>query len=171
MTPEAAPGEGRIAIDGGILLKFRKRSAAAVIGLACASALLSSPAQANDYNVSPNQCYDAYYFKFQLFYNSDFKGSWIKFGYSEENFGAYDGTPGYLIYNFCPNRGLGSDKQVKNNAASAHNHKDYGLACVARVHFNSFQKGVWDDIPADHYKNLVNTYNENASFEWRGTQC
>ncbi|WP_367823657.1 hypothetical protein [Streptomyces sp. LMG1-1-1.1] len=153
------------------MLKLKKRSIAAAIGIACASALMSSPAQANDWNVSPNDCVDAYTFKFQLFYHSNFKGSWTKFGYSEENFGADDGTPGYLKFLFCPNRGDGSNQGVKNNAASAHNHKDYGRACIARVHFNSYFKGIYDDIAADNYKNLVNTYNENASFEWMGSGC
>lgn len=153
------------------MISYQTRLLATVAAVAGLIVGLAVPAQANDYNVNPVRCSTGYTFKFQLFYNSDFRGSWAKFGYSEENFGAHDGTPGYLIFTFCEGRGNGSGQQVKNNAASAHNHKDYGLACTARVYFNSNWKGIYDDIGSDHYRNLVKTYNENASFKWIGSQC
>lgn len=132
--------------------------------------LLTSPAQANDANVSSNACSYAQVFKFQLYFNSDLLGAWAKFGYSEENFGAYDGSSGYLIFNFCSGTGNGAGQHVKNNAASAGNWT-YDDTCVARVHFNSYWKGVYDNIHTATPRNLVNTYNENASFKWVGSGC
>lgn len=60
---------------------------------------------------------------------------------------------------------------MKNNAASVTNRKAYGSGCKIRVHFNSYFKGVYDDILDDRGQNLVNTYNENASFQWMGSGC
>ncbi|MFG2136575.1 hypothetical protein [Streptomyces sp. NPDC048650] len=153
-------------------LKFGLRRSAA--GLAVASALLTplalpTSAQANDANVSPKLCDDDYLgWRMKFHYRSNYEGAWIRFGYTEENFGANDGTAGHLIFNFCKGTGAGAGKNVKNHAAAATNDKNGG--CTGRVYFHSQFKGVYDDVNSGRRK-LANTYNENASFKWRGPEC
>ncbi|MFI1177254.1 hypothetical protein [Streptomyces melanogenes] len=89
----------------------RRKAAGAVLTAAMATAFMAGTAFANDANVSPAQCYSNNTFKFRLFYNSGQKGAWERFGYSEQNFGAYDGSPGHLIFHYCPGTGPGSGEQ------------------------------------------------------------
>ncbi len=91
--------------------------------------------------------------EFCLYYNSGHQGSFSDFVLGVKDFS----TVKFIA------AGAGQGQLVKNNAASACN-KDDNLD--ARVFFNSNWTGVYDTIPPNTCKNLVNTYNENASFEW-----
>jgi len=91
--------------------------------------------------------------EFCLYYNSNHSGSFSDFVL---------GVKDFSTVRFVAD-GAGKGQLVKNNAASACN-KDDNL--TARVFFNSNWQGAHDDIAPGTCKNLVNTYNENASFEW-----
>lgn len=88
-----------------------------------------------------------------LYFNSNHQGSFSDFVL---------GVKDFSTVRFVAD-GAGKGQLVKNNAASACN-KDDNL--TARVFFNSNWAGSHDDIPPNTCRNLVNTYNENASFEW-----
>ncbi|MFK0223902.1 hypothetical protein ACIQWN_37705 [Streptomyces vinaceus] len=107
-------------------------------------------------------------FKFTLWYNSDFKGSYRNIGYNVYDFSDehYGGTSGQQPLNFCQfgvsSPWPGSGQGIKNNAASAANrHATY----VADVYYNSGYKGAVDDVAWT--RNLNYTKNNNASFAWR----
>lgn len=90
-----------------------------------------------------------------LYYNSNCQGSFADFQVD---------IPDFAPYRFLSS-GAGRGQGVKNNAASARN-KDTNW--IADIHFNSNYGGVRDRIPkASGCRNLVNTYNENASLKWR----
>jgi hypothetical protein len=91
--------------------------------------------------------------EFCIYYNSGHQGSFTDFVLGVKDFS----TVKFIA------AGNGQGQLVKNNAASACN-KDDNLD--ARVFFNSNWTGAYDTIPPNTCKNLVNTYNENASFEW-----
>ncbi len=91
--------------------------------------------------------------EFCLYYNSDHQGSFSDFVL---------GVKDFATVRFVAD-GAGKGQLVKNNAASACN-KDDNL--TARVYFNSDWAGEYDSIAPGTCKNLVNTYNENASFQW-----
>ncbi|MEU0698672.1 peptidase inhibitor family I36 protein [Streptomyces niveus] len=59
----------------------------------------------------------------------------------------------------------GAGEPVKNNAASGWNWYDY---VTAVVYYNSNYKGAYDVFRPLDKKNLVNTYNENASVTLAG---
>ena len=91
-----------------------------------------------------------------LYYNTNRDGSsYADFFRSVQDFA----TAKFL----APGRGQG--QLIKNNAASACN-KDNRL--TARIFYNSNWEGVYDDIPPNTCETLDDTYNENASFVWRG---
>ncbi|CCK29872.1 putative secreted protein [Streptomyces davaonensis JCM 4913] len=107
-------------------------------------------------------------FKFRLYYNSNSGGAWRDFGYSVGNFGAVEiyGS-GTVAYKFCGGTGNGALQGVKNNAASARNeHTSYGACVYYNSWFNGAKDGLQPATPTPVSKNLVNTYNENASFQW-----
>ena len=58
--------------------------------------------------------------------------------------------------------GAGQGQRVKNNSASAKNNWEI----FARVYYNEWWSGPHDDVPAYSWRNLVNTWNDNASFYW-----
>src|SRR5690242_12992417 len=88
---------------------------------------------------------------FCLYYNSNLQGAWEPFSY-----GNYPNLAGYTF----GKPGNGSGQPVKNNAASASN----GFSAVnVRVWYNSFYAGPSDYFAPQVEKNLVNTYNEDAS--------
>lgn len=88
---------------------------------------------------------------FCLYYNSNYGGSYHKFDYGD--------VANLAGYNFT-SPGSGQGQTVKNNAASGRN----GFAYVnVRVYFNSNYSGPSDYFTPGVGKNLVNTYNENAS--------
>jgi len=91
-----------------------------------------------------------------LFYNSNCRGSLADFN---------SWIPDFAGYRFI-SAGAGQGRLVKNDAASARNRL---AGWVARIHFNRNYQGVYDDIPpgsSTSCRNLVRTYNENASLSW-----
>ncbi|MFC8421500.1 hypothetical protein ACFUN7_11560 [Streptomyces sp. NPDC057236] len=110
-------------------------------------------------------------FKFTFRYNSGVSGAYRKLGYAHGNFAATDIFDGSDATDhplrFCSGTGNGAGQGIKNNAASATNaHTSYG----ARVYYNSWFQGAYDGfqpgIPTPYSRNLANTYNNNASFQW-----
>ncbi|GAA2990432.1 MULTISPECIES: hypothetical protein [Streptomyces] len=103
---------------------------------------------------------------FNLYYNSNQKGACITVQGQPTNFDTYrsDGSPATfngcaVAATTCP--GLGQN--VKNNAASAAN---WWTGATGRVYFNSNHKGAYDTFGPQVVGQLVNTYNNNASFTW-----
>ncbi|MBD0844592.1 hypothetical protein [Streptomyces sp. TRM68416] len=140
-------------------------SAAGLLMFSGAPANASTPQDEENYWLG---CQSYNTFKFRLYYNSNNKGAYRDFGYAVGNFGAVEiyGS-GTVAYKFCNTGAAGSGQGVKNNAASARNlHTSYG-ACV---YYNSWFNGAKDSLPPatplPTSKNLVNTYNDNASFQW-----
>jgi hypothetical protein len=91
--------------------------------------------------------------EFCLYYNSGHQGSFTDFEL---------GVKDFATVKFIGD-GAGKGQLVKNNAASACN-KDDNL--TARVYFSSNWQGAYDSIAPGTCKNLVKTYNENASYQW-----
>ncbi|MFB6705355.1 peptidase M23 [Streptomyces sp. NPDC056333] len=122
-------------------------AAAAVLGLA-APATAAPAAQ-----VSAAGCSGL-----QLFYNSNQAGSSACYVNGTDNFAG----------DVFTTSGAGQGQGVKNNAASATNHKTFTGATwpTARIFFNSNWGGVYDDVEASSSRNLSKTYNNNASLEW-----
>jgi hypothetical protein len=125
---------------------MRIRSALVAAGVAAAGLVgLAAPA-----NASTNTCDPSH---FCLFYNSNIQNAYYPFWDKVANFDGY----------YFQGAGAGAGLPVKNNAASAQNLQT-GL--VARVYYNSNYSGVYDNVQPTSWRNLSNTYNENASFAW-----
>ncbi|WP_328871575.1 hypothetical protein OHT76_16425 [Streptomyces sp. NBC_00287] len=106
-------------------------------------------------------------FKFNLYYNSNTQGAWRDFGYAVGNFDSVYSGQGYKPVVFCNTGAAGSLQNVKNNAASAKNeHTSYGACVYFSSWFNGAKDGLQPAVPTPVSRNLVNTYNENASFQW-----
>ncbi|MFI6465521.1 hypothetical protein [Streptomyces sp. NPDC050528] len=129
-----------------------------------------APAQADGFDDENIQgaCQGNSSFRFRLYYNSGTAGAYRDIRYAVGNFGSVPLTAGgnYSL-KYCAGTGAGAGQDIKNNAASARNsHTSYG-ACV---YFSSWYNGAMDSlqpaVPTPVSKNLVNTYNENASFQW-----
>lgn len=70
--------------------------------------------------------------------------------------------PSFVGYTFITN-GAGVGQSVMNNATSMQN---WDHVRNARVYFNSNYGGTSDYSKAWTWENLVNTFNNNASFKW-----
>ncbi len=100
---------------------------------------------------------------FCLYYNSSQQGSYYRWGSST---GQVSDLAGYVYPN--NGNGNGAGQAVKNNAASASYSISGGCVCsndFVRVFYNSGFLGNYDTIVSNTNKQLVSTYNENAS--WR----
>ncbi len=136
---------------------------------AAATALLAAPsAYANDAEDEANYwhkdiCVDPGYgaFKFTLFFNSNFMGSWRNIGYNVSDFGGPRPLTFCQIGASAPHPGWGMN--MKNNAASA---KNFHSTYTGYVYYNSGFKGAVDDVAWG--RNLNYTKNNNASFKWQG---
>lgn len=125
---------------------MRIRSVVAALAVAGAGVVgLSSPASA-----ATNTC-DASHFC--LFYNSNIQNAYYPFWDTNSNFAGY----------VFKGAGAGAGVAVKNNAASAQNLQ---TGMTARVYFNSNFGGSYDNVGPTSWRNLSNTYNNNASFKW-----
>lgn len=91
--------------------------------------------------------------EFVFFFNSNLGGSYSDFASSTANLAGYTFLKGGLA---------GYGQYVKNNSASVTNLR----GSTARVYFNSNYAGPYDTVNAASSRNLVNTYNDNASFRW-----
>ena len=92
-------------------------------------------------------------FEICFYYNSNLGGAKHDYRYRISNFAGY---------NFL-SPGAGAGQPVKNNAASARNYDGY---FTARVYFNSGWSGPADDVNILSWRNLGDTYNDNASYAW-----
>ena len=90
--------------------------------------------------------------EFVFYYNSNTAGSLSDFTTARSDLAGY----AFL------STGNGQGTAVKNNSASARNLK----SSSARVYYNSNYGGPYDTVAGETSKNLVNTYNDNASFKW-----
>lgn len=88
---------------------------------------------------------------FCFFYNSNEAGSHDTLHASVRDLAGYTFT----------SPGAGQGKPVKNNAASAVNNID----CTATVYYNSGYLGSHDQLDYRQARQLVNTYNQNASLK------
>ncbi|WP_282204356.1 hypothetical protein [Kitasatospora fiedleri] len=140
---------------------------AILVGLVAAPAAQANTAFENQW--SPEACKSNVDsgFKFTLWYNSSYAGTyrnigWSVYDFSDENEG---GTAhGAQPLNYCNTGAAGSGQGIKNNAASAQN-RNTGLS--AKVYYNSGYRGAVDVLtPFSSWFQLKNTYNENASFLW-----
>jgi len=91
--------------------------------------------------------------EFIFYYNSNQAGSLSDFSAAKADLAGFTFV----------SAGSGSGQGVKNNAASVDNRR----AVAARVYYNSNYAGAYDHVNADSSRNLVNTYNDNASFRWQ----
>lgn len=127
-----------------------RRATAAVAATILSSALLTGLAPAASAGEHDGGCDGL---ELCLYYNSGQAGAMHDFR--------------YRISDFAPYRFLGSGNgsglSVKNNAASARNRDGY---FTARVYFNSGYAGPADDVAPLTARNLGDTYNDNASFNW-----
>ncbi|WP_406124242.1 peptidase inhibitor family I36 protein [Streptomyces sp. NBC_00989] len=113
-----------------------------VIALAAGTAFTTATPASADTNCSIGN--------FCLFYNSGMAGTHLHFNNSVADLAGY-------TFDCC---GAGAGQSVKNNAASARN--DFTNYNV-RVYYNSNYSGPSDLFAPGTAKNLVNTYNEDAS--------
>ncbi|MEV0189828.1 hypothetical protein AB0I39_14985 [Kitasatospora purpeofusca] len=152
---------------------LRKTLYAAAVAMAI-GALSTPAAHANgaDNHQSPQACnaHSESSFDFTLWFNSSYSGSHRNFGSGVNNFAdePYGGSipsnvPAPL--HFCDGWGNGSNVGVKNNAASAQNRN---TRYSAVVFFSSWGQGARDTLtPFSSWFKLKETYNNNASFDWR----
>jgi hypothetical protein len=107
-------------------------------------------AAGQDATINPNE--------FVFFYNSDFAGSYDDFINPQSSLAGFTFIkPGLNGYG----------QAVKNNSASVGNYKPQPV----RIYYNSGYAGVYDQVAAatpssPAGRNLVSTYNQNASFQW-----
>ncbi|MFJ8591014.1 hypothetical protein [Streptomyces sp. NPDC093598] len=100
---------------------------------------------------------------FCLYYNSNQAGSYYRWN---GNTGRVSDLAGYVYPN--NGSGAGAGQAVKNNSASASYSMAGGCVCTSdfvRVYFNSGFLGNYDQITSNTNKQLVNTYNQNASWQ------
>ncbi|MDH6711074.1 hypothetical protein P3T27_007826 [Kitasatospora sp. MAA19] len=151
------------------------RTTLAGTAAALAIGVLSAPAaHANgaDNHQSPDACnaQTESRFNFTLWYNSSYSGSHRNFGsgvnnFADEPYGGDDPHTNPEPLSFCPDQGNGSGQGVKNNAASAQN-RDTRYNAV--IFFRSWCQGARDTLtPMSSWFQLKETYNNNASFDWR----
>ncbi|MFJ4094149.1 hypothetical protein ACIPYS_21420 [Kitasatospora sp. NPDC089913] len=143
----------------------------AALAIGCLSAP-SASANGADNHQSADACnsHVTSGFKFSLWYNSSYAGSHRNFGSAVANFddepygGSMPSTEPQPLH-FCPDQGNGSNVRVKNNAASAQNRSTSNNSVIF---FSSWMKGARDTLtPMSSWFKLKETYNNNASFDWR----
>ncbi|GAA3501826.1 hypothetical protein GCM10019016_089330 [Streptomyces prasinosporus] len=140
-------------------MSTRLRTSAVAAALAAAGALgmlaTAAPAQAD--TIPDDLCGGVIDVDYCLWYNSNQQGGWTA---------TYRDISNWEGWNFS-NGGQGTNgvgTPVKNNAASYANSHD---SKTGVSYFNSNYAGASDVAPPRDRGNLVNTYNDNASFRWR----
>ncbi|MCX5048634.1 MULTISPECIES: peptidase M23 [unclassified Streptomyces] len=138
---------------------MRLRSSAVAAAMAAAGTfgmlVTAAPAQAD--TIPDNLCGGVIDVDYCLWYNSNQKGGWTA---------TYENIPNWVNWNFSDGgQGTsGVNTPVKNNAASYANSRTDKTGVS---YFNSNYGGASDVAPPRDLGNLVNTYNNNASFRWR----
>ncbi|MFJ5777711.1 peptidase M23 [Streptomyces sp. NPDC093094] len=141
---------------------MRMRSSALAAALAAVGTLgvlaTAAPAQAD--SIPDSLCGGVVDSDYCLWYNSGQKGGWTATYHDVANWG------GDLPWRFTDGGEgtAGVGQVVKNNAASYANSHD---SKTGVSYFNSNYAGAYDVAPPRDKGNLVNTYNNNASFRWR----
>ncbi|MEU1370247.1 hypothetical protein ABZ454_29485 [Streptomyces sp. NPDC005803] len=145
-------------------MRIRQSAVAAAFAAAGTLSMLAIAAPAQADSIPDSLCGGVVDSHYCLWYNSNQLGGWTATTGNVANWDNYGGT-GYPM-NFSDGgqgtNGVGT--HVKNNAASYAN-SDYGRTGVS--YFNSNYAGASDVAPPRDKGNLVNTYNNNASFRWR----
>lgn len=131
-------------------MTFRRRVVAALATLTMSSSLLTGLAPAASAGEHDGNCEGL---ELCFYYNSNLGGADHDFRYKIADLGPYR----FLA------PGSGAGLSVKNNAASARNRDGY---FTARIYFNSGYAGPADDVPPLTWRNLGDTFNDNASFNW-----
>lgn len=127
-----------------------RRLVAAVAAVVLSSSLLTGLAPAASAGEHDGRCDGL---ELCLYYNSGQRGASHDFRYKVTSFGSF----------VFLGHGDGAGRAVKNHAASAWNRDGY---FTARVYFNSGYAGPADDVAPLTERNLGDTYNDNASFNW-----
>ncbi|MEU2559980.1 hypothetical protein ABZ626_11685 [Streptomyces longispororuber] len=154
-------------------MRIGGKSVAVMSGLAAVLLVAGSAVAAETDNLySPEACKhpSSSKFKLHLRYERGQNGVWRNIGYRVYNFNDVpDGVVGATsALRFCPqgasNPWPGSNKKVKNNAASGENdHYKY----KARVYYHTGYRGAQDVMnPYQHIDSFRNVYKNNASFKW-----
>jgi hypothetical protein len=145
-------------------MRIRQSAAAAALAAAGTLGMLATAAPAQADSIPDSLCGGVIDVDYCLWYNSNQMGGWTATYQNVANWDSMPGT-GYPM-NFS-NGGQGTNgvgTHVKNNAASYAN-SHYSKTGVS--YFNSNYAGASDVAPPRVKGNLVNTYNDNASFRWR----
>lgn len=132
-------------------MTVRRRAAAGVAALLTSLALVAGFAPPAAASVAHNGVCEG--LELCFFYNSNRGGAKHDFRYKVSDLAPYRFI--------APGAGAGTP--VKNNAASARNRDGY---FTARVYYNSGYAGPADDVRPLTWRNLADTYNDNASFNW-----
>ncbi|MER5664740.1 peptidase M23 [Streptomyces mirabilis] len=138
-------------------MRIRTSAVAAALATAGALSMLVTAAPAQADSIPDDLCGGVIDVDYCLWYNSGQKGGWTA---------TYENIPNWSGWNFSDG-GQGSSgvgTPVKNNAASYANSRDDKTGVS---YFNSNYAGASDAAAPRTKGNLVNTYNNNASFRWR----
>ncbi|MFJ7246339.1 hypothetical protein ACIQWA_17025 [Kitasatospora sp. NPDC098652] len=166
--PHTMKGE-TMAISRSLRTVLAGTAAALAIGALSAPAAQASGA---GNQLSPEACkaHTDTSFDFTLWYNSSYSGSHRNFesgvnNFADEPIGGSDPGTIPMPLRFCNDWGNGSNVGVKNNAASAQNRN---TRYNAVVFYRSWGQGARDTLtPMSSWFRLKETYNNNASFDWR----
>lgn len=127
-------------------------TAAGVVAATLCAAAPASSAAALPSNCPRNQHIGTAYLRLCLYYDGNGAGALYK--------DASEATPDFAGKKFGSS-GDGAGQYVKNNAASAGNASGFS----ADVFYNEHCSGPYDSIAAYTLKNLVQTWNDEASYE------
>ncbi|MBO0918428.1 peptidase M23 [Streptomyces laculatispora] len=145
-------------------MRIRQPAVAAALAAVGTLGMLATAAPAQADSIPDSLCGGVIDSHYCLWYNSNQKGGWTATTGNVANWDNYSGN-GYPM-NFSDGgqgtNGVGT--HVKNNAASYANSDD---SRTGVSYFNSNYAGASDVAPPRDKGNLVNTYNNNASFRWR----
>ena len=120
-----------------------------ILGAGAATAAPATPSAINYCNVT-SICF---------FYDGNETGAWWE--------GTTAGIADFGGVTFGPGGLDGSGQRVKNNAASAHNGSDFWMC----VFYDENDSGRFDSIAPHSSANLVQTWNNNASFRMQFSHC
>ncbi|MEU1481384.1 peptidase M23 [Streptomyces sp. NPDC001668] len=141
-------------------MRLRTSAVAAALAAAGTLGMLATAAPAQADSIPDDLCGGVIDVDYCLWYNSNQKGGWTATYHDIANWG---GTNPWIFSDGGQGTN-GVNTPVKNNAASYANSHD---SKTGVSYFNSNYAGASDVAPPRDKGNLVNTYNNNASFRWR----
>jgi hypothetical protein len=150
---------------GGVSRVKKILMSAGLAGAVAGSLLtFTAPAEAATYGKCPLQA--SYSEDFCLYYNSNMLSAYYRWNGSA-------GVSDLKGYTFPNNgNGAGAGQAVKNNAAAASLTSESGVVSsnlYVRIFFNSGYLGTYDTVLSNSNKQLVNAYNEDASWKLYAT--